>query len=381
MRPRSDSRTTRRSTTTAMLWFCWRLSLGGFGELDERAVHERADEALLARVGEEVAELALAAAHERREDLDLRALGPDEDVVGDLRRALALDGAAAVGAVRRAGAREEQAEVVVDLGDRADGGARVVAGALLLDGDRGGEPLDRVDVGLLHEPEELPGVGGERLDVAALPFGVDRVEGERALAGAGESRDDREAVAGDLDVDVPEIVLAGAADDQPFFGHSLVSWASEGAKTSGPDRAETLACGALGRLWARACDSPARVRSPCSPSPPPAMPQTEALVIMTTVANANEAARLVRELLERRLIACGTILPGVRSLYRWDARIADESEVVVLLKTHAARLDAIEVAFGELHPYKLPELLALPVAAGLPKYLDWIADETAIVGR
>jgi len=102
---------------------------------------------------------------------------------------------------------------------------------------------------------------------------------------------------------------------------------------------------------------------------------------MTTVANADEAARLVRELLERRLVACGTILPGARSLYRWDARIADESEVVVLLKTHRARLDAIEVAFGELHPYKLPELIALPVAAGLPKYLDWIADETAIVGR
>ncbi len=108
------------------------------------------------------------------------------------------------------------------------------------------------------------------------------------------------------------------------------------------------------------------------------MPQTDALVILTTVANADEAAHLVRALLERRLIACGTILPGVRSLYRWDARIADETEVVVLLKTHAARLDALEVAFGELHPYKLPELLALPVAAGLTKYLEWIAGETAI---
>ena len=111
------------------------------------------------------------------------------------------------------------------------------------------------------------------------------------------------------------------------------------------------------------------------------MPQTDALVVMTTVANADEAAKLVRELLERRLVACGTILPGVRSLYRWDARIADESEVVVLLKTHAARIEALEVAFGELHPYKLPELLAIPVAAGLPKYLDWIAGETAVVRR
>lgn len=108
------------------------------------------------------------------------------------------------------------------------------------------------------------------------------------------------------------------------------------------------------------------------------MPQTNALVIMTTVANADEAAHLVRALLERRLIACGTILPGVRSLYRWEGKIADEQEVVVLLKTQASRLDAIEVAFGELHSYKLPELLALPVQEGLAKYLDWITAETSL---
>ena len=109
------------------------------------------------------------------------------------------------------------------------------------------------------------------------------------------------------------------------------------------------------------------------------MPQPQnALVILTTVANADEGARLVRALLERRLIACGTILPGARSMYRWEGKIADEQEVVVLLKTTAARIEAIEVAFGELHSYKVPELLALPVQAGLAKYLAWIAGETAL---
>jgi periplasmic divalent cation tolerance protein len=108
------------------------------------------------------------------------------------------------------------------------------------------------------------------------------------------------------------------------------------------------------------------------------MPQSEALVVLTTVANADEAGRLVRSLLERRLVACGTILPGARSLYRWEGKIADESEVVVLLKTQRARLEGLEVAFGELHPYKVPELVALPVAAGLAKYLEWIAGETAL---
>ena len=69
----------------------------------------------------------------------------------------------------------------------------------------------RVDVGLLHLLEELPGVGGERLDVAALALGVDGVEGERGLARAGQPGDDHQLVARDLDVDVLEVVLARAA--------------------------------------------------------------------------------------------------------------------------------------------------------------------------
>lgn len=108
------------------------------------------------------------------------------------------------------------------------------------------------------------------------------------------------------------------------------------------------------------------------------MPHTDAIVVLTTVASDDEAVRLVRALLDRRLIACGTLLPGARSLYRWQGRIADEREVIVLLKTRSARLDSLRDAFGELHPYKVPELLALPVEAGLEKYLDWINSETTL---
>ena len=69
----------------------------------------------------------------------------------------------------------------------------------------------------------------------------------------------------------------------------------------------------------------------------------------------------------------------VRTLrLRWDGRIADESEVMVFLKTRSACMDALRAAFAELHPYKVPELLALPVAAGLERYLTWIADETSL---
>ncbi len=108
------------------------------------------------------------------------------------------------------------------------------------------------------------------------------------------------------------------------------------------------------------------------------MPHTDAIVVLTTVATDEEGVRLVRALLERRLIACGTLLPGARSLYRWQGKIADEREVVLLLKTRSARLETLQAAFGELHPYKVPELLALPVSAGLSTYLEWISGETSL---
>jgi periplasmic divalent cation tolerance protein len=108
------------------------------------------------------------------------------------------------------------------------------------------------------------------------------------------------------------------------------------------------------------------------------MPHTDAIIVLTTVASEDEAIRLVRTLLDRRLVACGTLLPGARSLYRWQGKVADEREVIVMLKTRSARLESLQNAFGDLHPYKVPELLALPVSAGLEKYLEWINTETTL---
>ena len=108
------------------------------------------------------------------------------------------------------------------------------------------------------------------------------------------------------------------------------------------------------------------------------MPHTDAIVVMTTLASTDEAVKLVRALLERRLVACGTVLPGGRSLYRWQGKIADEHEVIVLLKTRSSRLETLKLAFEELHPYKVPELLVLPVEAGLDKYREWINGETTL---
>ncbi|MCA1605249.1 MAG: divalent-cation tolerance protein CutA, partial [Acidobacteria bacterium] len=116
-------------------------------------------------------------------------------------------------------------------------------------------------------------------------------------------------------------------------------------------------------------------------SPGTEMTQTGMIVVLTTVASAEQANTLVRELLQRRIIACGTILRGARSLYSWEGKITDELEIVILLKTRASLEPALEKAFAELHPYKVPELLALPVKAGLEKYLDWIENETTDDGR
>lgn len=108
------------------------------------------------------------------------------------------------------------------------------------------------------------------------------------------------------------------------------------------------------------------------------MPHTDAIVVLTTVSSEDEAVKLVRTLLERRLIACGTLTPGARSIYRWKGQVADEREVLVLLKTRSARVDALRSAFTELHPYKVPELLVLAVDSGLEKYLEWINGETSL---
>ena len=101
---------------------------------------------------------------------------------------LADDFAPAVAAERPADPRVEQPQVVVDLGRRADGRSRVADAVLLADGYRRTDPFDGVDVRLLHPFEELAGVGRQRLDVPALPFGIDRVEGQRRLARSADAR-------------------------------------------------------------------------------------------------------------------------------------------------------------------------------------------------
>jgi len=102
---------------------------------------------------------------------------------------------------------------------------------------------------------------------------------------------------------------------------------------------------------------------------------TAALVVLTTVSSVADARKLVTELVNERVIACGTILPAATSIYRWKNEIKEESEAVVLLKTEASRWEALQAAVRARHPYEVPELLALPVERGLEAYLSWIEQE------
>src|SRR5438046_5656063 len=188
-------------------------------------VHLDPRKALVPQLLEYVLVLALAVTDDRRVDGELRAFRQLEDLVDDRLLALARDRLAADGAMRPTHARLEQAQIVVDLGDRAHGRARIPGGRLLVDRDRRRQPLDRVDVGLLHHLEELTRIRREALDVAPLAFRVDRVEGQGRLAGARQPGEADQLVPGQPDVDVLEVVLPGAMDDELFLGHNRPSLA------------------------------------------------------------------------------------------------------------------------------------------------------------
>ena len=103
---------------------------------------------------------------------------------------------------------------------------------------------------------------------------------------------------------------------------------------------------------------------------------TDALLVFTTLPSADKAAELAKALVDERLAACANLLPAVRSIYRWQVKVQDENEVLVLLKTRAEHLERLKLRILELHPYELPEVLAVPVEAGYQPYLDWLAGET-----
>ena len=104
----------------------------------------------------------------------------------------------------------------------------------------------------------------------------------------------------------------------------------------------------------------------------------EIVIVLTNLPDRAAAVQLAEALVARRLAACANVLGECTSIYRWKGAVEKSAEVPVLIKARAERYDELEAAIRELHPYELPEIVAVPVLRGLDDYLQWVADETTI---
>ncbi len=102
----------------------------------------------------------------------------------------------------------------------------------------------------------------------------------------------------------------------------------------------------------------------------------EVLLVITNLPDEQSAALLAQQIVEARAAACVNQLAPCTSTYRWQGKIASATEVPLLIKTTQAAYPRLEQLIRAAHPYELPEIIAVPVSAGLPAYLDWVAGET-----
>ena len=105
--------------------------------------------------------------------------------------------------------------------------------------------------------------------------------------------------------------------------------------------------------------------------------EPEVRVVLVTAPDLETGARLARALVEERLAACVNVVPGVRSIYRYEGVIHDDAEVLLIAKTVSDRTEALTERVNALHPYDMPEVLALPAPAGSRPYLDWVRAESS----
>lgn len=104
---------------------------------------------------------------------------------------------------------------------------------------------------------------------------------------------------------------------------------------------------------------------------------TTVVMVYATFPNLEEAERIGGELVEAGLAACVNLLPGMKSIYRWEDALQRDDEIVMIAKTRADRVDALISALTVAHSYDTPAVVALPITAGAPEYLDWVLQETA----
>jgi periplasmic divalent cation tolerance protein len=104
---------------------------------------------------------------------------------------------------------------------------------------------------------------------------------------------------------------------------------------------------------------------------------TDKIVVLSTFASAEEARRVAGTLVEKKLAACVNVIPGIRSVYRWEDAIVDEEEVLLVIKSSRALIQELTDEIERLHSYDVPEVIALPVVDGAERYLAWMNRELA----
>jgi len=110
------------------------------------------------------------------------------------------------------------------------------------------------------------------------------------------------------------------------------------------------------------------------------IPGTHFRVVLVTAPDAKVAGDIARGLVERRLAACVNILPGATSIYRWEGKVHEDAEVLLVIKTRAGLLGELAQFVRERHPAKVPEIIALPITEGSAAYLEWLGASTKFTG-
>ena len=99
-------------------------------------------------------------------------------------------------------------------------------------------------------------------------------------------------------------------------------------------------------------------------------------VIFITTSSPDEAEKIGRALVEEKLVACANIVPSIRSIYRWQGKICDDKETLIILKTKKELFEQIEQRVKALHSYEVPEIISMPIIEGSNEYLSWLENET-----
>ena len=104
---------------------------------------------------------------------------------------------------------------------------------------------------------------------------------------------------------------------------------------------------------------------------------TDVVVVFVTAPGRESALELARKVVEESLAACGNVIPGVTSVFRWQKKVTEEEEVLLILKTSGDKCPALIARVAELHTYEVPEVLSMGVEDGFGPYLDWVAECTS----